>query len=150
LGTWCFRAQLGGNYDRTCVHARAAAGGGRQATAPAPVPVPGSGLGLGLGSGSGSLPGLVLFELGLMGMGCSATRTKPAPLRIRTACQRMSETVCAVGRLDRTVATVLSEPLQLLGFSGRLYPSRSAINSAPVSLSQTHQKTNNSLFISEF
>ena len=39
-------------------HARAAAGGGGR-------PVPGSGL----GSGSGSLPGLVLFESGLTGMG---------------------------------------------------------------------------------
>ena len=92
----------------TCVRARAPplAAAGR----PAPVPVPGSGSGSGLGLGSGSLPGLVLFESGLKGMGSSATRTKPAPLRIRTARQRMSangseppangclKTVCAVGR----------------------------------------------------
>ena len=56
-----------------------------------PAPVPGSGSGPGPGLGSGFLPGLVLFESGLKGMGCSATRTKPAPLRIRTARQRMSE-----------------------------------------------------------
>ena len=41
------------------MRARAAAGGG--GGRPAPVP--------GLGSGSGSLPGLVLFEPGLTGMG---------------------------------------------------------------------------------
>ena len=41
------------------MRARAAAGGGR------PEPVPGSGL----GPGSGSLPGLILFESGLTGMG---------------------------------------------------------------------------------
>ena len=41
----------------------------------------GAGPGSGPGSGSGSLPGLVLFESGLAGMGCSATRTRPAPLR---------------------------------------------------------------------
>ena len=29
---------------------------------------------LGLGSGSGSLPGLILFESGLTGMGCEHTR----------------------------------------------------------------------------
>ena len=43
--------RLGGNHARTC------------ARAPAQAPVPGS------GSGSGSLPGLVLFEPGLTGMG---------------------------------------------------------------------------------
>ena len=95
-------------------HARATAGGsgGR------PAPVPGSGPGL--GSGSGSLPGLVLFESGLTGMGCKHTRTRPAPLRIQTARQRLSENrLCgwAVGRLrrlNRTVATIQTEPLQLL------------------------------------
>ena len=60
------------------VYMRAAAGGGGR---PAPVPGSGSGSGLGLGSGSSSLPGLVLFESGLAGMSCSATRTRPAPLR---------------------------------------------------------------------
>ena len=64
MGTWSLRARLGGN------HARAGAG-------------PGSGPGLGLSSGSGSLPGLVLFELGLMGMGY-AKHTRSA-IRIRTA-----------------------------------------------------------------
>ena len=45
---------------KPCPHMRArAAGGGR------PVPGPGPGLGL----GSGSLPGSVLFEPGLTGMG---------------------------------------------------------------------------------
>ena len=50
---------------------------GMRAPPLAPAPVPGSGS----GSGSGSLPGLVLFESGLAGMGCSTTRTRPAPLR---------------------------------------------------------------------
>ena len=63
--------------------ARAAAGGGGGR--------PGSGSGLGLGSGSGSLPDLVLFESGLTGMGCEHTRTRPAPLRIQTARQWLSE-----------------------------------------------------------
>ena len=57
-----------------CPHARAGAGAGAG---------PGSGSGPGLGSGSGSLPGLVLFELGLTGMGY-AKHTRPA-IRIRTA-----------------------------------------------------------------
>ena len=61
--------------------AAASSGGGR------PVPVPGSGRvrgpGSGPGSDLGSLPGLVLFESGLKGMGRSATRTRPDPLRIR-------------------------------------------------------------------
>ena len=43
-------------------------------------PVPGSGSGPGLGLGSGSLPGLVLFESGLTGMGFEHTRSA-----IRTA-----------------------------------------------------------------
>ena len=62
---------------RTCVHARAppAAAAGRLA----PAPVPSSGPGLGSGLGSGSLPGLILFESGLAGMGCSATRTARPP-----------------------------------------------------------------------
>ena len=46
-----------------------------------PEPGPGSGSGSGLGLGLGSLPGLVLFEPGVAGMGYSATRTKPAPLQ---------------------------------------------------------------------
>ena len=125
-----------------CMRARAAIGGGR------PAPVPGTGSGPGLGSGS--LPGLVLFESGLASMGCD--RTKPAPLRIRTARQRLSangseppangclKTVWAFGQLGGTVATVLSEPPQLLEIRGPECPSRSAINSALVSLSQTHQQ----------
>ena len=63
---------------RACARAPLAAAG-----RPAPVPVPGSGSGsgsgLGLGLGSGSLPGLVLFESGLKGMGRSATRPAPRP-----------------------------------------------------------------------
>ena len=43
----------------------------------------GLGSGSGPGSGSGSLPGLVLFEPGLTGMGC-AEHTRSA-IRIRTA-----------------------------------------------------------------
>ena len=63
---------------RTCARARrrwrrrpAGAGAG-----------PGSGPGPGLGLGSGSLPGLVLFEPGLTGMGYEHTRSA---IRIRTA-----------------------------------------------------------------
>ena len=52
------------------------------AHARAPAPGSGSGPGLGLGSDSGSLPGLVLLELGLMGMGY-AEHTRSA-IRIRT------------------------------------------------------------------
>ena len=56
-------------------HARMSAPPVAAAGRPAPGP--------GLGSGSGSLPGLVLFESGLTGMGCehtrSATRTRPRP-----------------------------------------------------------------------
>ena len=51
---------------RACVRA----GGGRRRR-----PSPGPGLGL------GSLPGLVLFEPGVAGMGYSAARTKPDPLQ---------------------------------------------------------------------
>ena len=76
------------------MRARAAAGGGGR-----PAPAPGSGPGPGLGLGLGSLPGLVLFESGLKGMG----RTRSDPLRypirsptgvcerIQTARQRLSE-----------------------------------------------------------
>ena len=73
--------------------------------------------------------------------------------RIPTVRQRMSEKpLCSwaveqLDGLDRTVATVLSEPLQLLGFIGRECPSRSAINSAPDSLSQIHQQKMFSLFL---
>ena len=58
-------------------HARAAAGGGGGGGRP----VPGSGSGP--SSGSGSLPGPVLFEPGLTGMGY-ADHTRSA-IRIRTA-----------------------------------------------------------------
>ena len=139
MGTWSFRARKGGNYARTCVRARAAAGGGR----PEPEPEPGSGLGL------GSLPGLVLFEPGVAGMGYSTTRTKPAPLRypnpLRSAtrsapahpptgvCERIrtARTVERLRRFCRTVATV--------DFWRTRMPSRSAINSAPDFHSLTHQ-----------
>ena len=121
MGTLSFRARKGGNYARTCRHARA----------PPLAAAAGLGLGLGFGLGSGlslgSLPGLVLFESGLKGMG----RTRSDPLRIqtarpptgvceriRTARQRLSEnrlcgwTVVRFGQLNgcdssvRTVATV--------------------------------------------
>ena len=74
------------------MRARAAAGGGR------PVPGSGSGLGLGpgLGLGLGSLPGLVLFEPGVAGMGYSATRSAPARQRVSA-------------RTDPTVRQPLSE-----------------------------------------
>ena len=83
-------------------HARAPPAGGA-----------GAGPGSGLGSGSGSLPGLVLFESGLTGMGCehtrSATRARPAPLRIQTA-PVGQPTIATVGSnrcngSDRTVTT---------------------------------------------
>ena len=69
----------------------------------APTPVP--------GTGSGSLPGLVLFEPGLTGMGYGV----PA-IRIRTApptvvCKRLR-------RLKRTVATVRSELLRTVATVG--------------------------------
>ena len=57
---------------RACAPPLAAAAAG---AGPGSGPGSGSGSGLGLGS----LPGLVLFESGLKGMGRSATRTRPAP-----------------------------------------------------------------------
>ena len=109
MGTWSFRARLGGNYARTCAHA--AAGAGRPASAGA-----GPGSGSGLGAGSDSLAGLVLFEPGLTGMGYaeytrSAIRIRTAP---RNGCQPTApgswavaavETNCCNGSV-RTVATV--------------------------------------------
>ena len=76
MGTWSFRARLGGNYARTCARAAASGGGGRPVLVPVPVP------GLGLGLGSGSLPGLVLFKLGLTGMGYA--KHTHSTIRIRT------------------------------------------------------------------
>ena len=70
-----------------CARARAAAGGGRPAGAGAGSGA-GSGPGPGLGLGLGSLPGLVLFEPGVAGMGYSATRTKPDPLQPANGCPR--------------------------------------------------------------
>ena len=67
----------------------------------------GSGPGLGLGLGSGSLPGLVLFEPGLTGMGYADI---PAPLSGSEPPRQRLSVNCrgswAVGRLKRTVATV--------------------------------------------
>ena len=95
LGTWIFRARLGGNHTRTCVRAAA---GGRP------------------GSGSGSLPGPVLFEPGLTGMGY-AEHARSA-IRIRTAqrngCQPTAADSWAVAAIetnryngsDQTVVTV--------------------------------------------
>ena len=73
------------------------------------------------GSGSDSLPGLVLFEPGLTGMGYSGSR----PLHYPDLRNGWQET--AANRLERSVATVQTDPLQPFG---RLYPFRSAINSA--------------------
>ena len=133
MGTWSFRARLGGNYARTCARG--------------PPLAPGSGSGLGLGSGSGSLPGLVLFESGLTLWVASIPALLPEPNLLRypnpnRPANGCLKTVYAVGRLDRTAATVQTEPLQLLNDLGPFCPSRSAINSAPVSHSQTHQNEN--------
>ena len=57
------------------MHARAAAGCGG-GSRPA---------GTGAGPGPGSLPGLVLFESDLTGMGCEHTRSTPDPNRPPTA-----------------------------------------------------------------
>ena len=87
------------------------------------------------GSGSGSLPGLVLFESGLTGMGCEHTRSaiRTAPLRYpdpnRSAngpapLQLDSQQLRWLGR---TIATVQTEPLQLFVGFGPVGPSRSAI-----------------------
>ena len=112
----------------------------------------GSGSGSESGSGSGSLPGLVLFESGLTGMGCahtrSATRTRPAPLFGSKLLQLDSQQSHLLGR---TVATVQTELLQpFVGFRP-VGPSWSAINSAPVSHSKhTNTKRNLSLYSSSF
>ena len=83
------------------MHTRAAAGGGGAGARP------GSGPGPGLGLGSGSVPGLVLFESGLTGMGCehtrSATRTRPAPLSGSKLLRLLDNQ--QVRLLGRTVAT---------------------------------------------
>ena len=50
---------------KPCSHMRTYAGAGA-----GPGTGSGTGSGSGLGLGAGSLPSLVLFELGLMGMGC--------------------------------------------------------------------------------
>ena len=52
---------------------------------PAPAPVPGSGSGP--GPGLGSLPGLVLFESGLKGMGRYPNQTRSAPPTDPLCCQ---------------------------------------------------------------
>ena len=114
MSTWSFRARLGGIYTRPHVYACARGGGGGR---PAPVPVPGSGSGpgpglsLSSGSGSGSLPGLVLFESGLTGMGCehtrSATRTRPAPLSVPARYPDPNHSSWTANRCDCWV-----EPLQ--------------------------------------
>jgi len=92
LGTWSFRARLGGIYARPHVRARAAAGGGGR-----PVPVPGSGLGLGSGSGSGSLPGLVLFESGLRVWVSGSEPTRSKTVGIPTVATVGLPTVVTVG-----------------------------------------------------
>ena len=106
LGTWSFRARL---VETIPAHARApplaaaAAGGG-------------AGAGPGSGAGAGSLPGPVLFEPGLTGMGY-AEHARFA-IRIRTAqrngCQPTAADSWAVAAVetnrcngpDRSVATV--------------------------------------------
>ena len=109
-------------WRRRLAGAGAGAGPG-SGLGPGPGPGPGSGLGLGLGS----LPGLVLFESGLKGMGRSATRTRPALLRDPTRYldpklqldSQRSQLLNSqqVRLLGRTVATVQTEPLQpFVGF----------------------------------
>ena len=89
------------------------------------MPAPEPGTGTGSGSGSGSLPGPVLFEPGLMGMGYSGSY----PLRYPDP-NRLSAT--ADRKPPRTVGRFLFETNRCnrsVGF-GWFYPSRSAINSA--------------------
>ena len=153
MGTWSFRARLGGNYARTCVHARARR---RWRRRPA---------GAGLGPGFWvrvRVPYPAWFFLNrVCGYGLrayrSATRTGPAPLsgseptRQRTRSKTVGmPTVATVGL--PTVVTVgcvswaanscdcWVERLQpFVGF-GPVGPSWSAINSAPDSQLKTHQK----------
>ena len=78
-------------------------------------------------------------------------RSIPAPLsgsepprselphqRLSVNC-RVGQAVGQLRRLNRTIATVQTEPLQLLDGFGPNCPSRSAINSAPFSHFKTHQ-----------
>ena len=120
--------------------ARTAAGGGGGGR---PVPGRARARARDSGPGSGSLPGLVLFEPGLTGMGY-AEHTRSA-IWIRTArptavCKPSRQlggwTVAAVepnrcNGSDRTVATV--------GWVRTEIPLQSAINSAPFSQIKTHQ-----------
>ena len=110
MGTWSFRARLG---ETMPAHASApllaAVAASRRAGASA-------GAGAGLGLDSGSLPGPVLFEPGLTGMGY-AEHTRSA-IWIRTAprngCQPTAASGWAVAAVemnhcngsDQTVATV--------------------------------------------
>ena len=129
----------------------------------------GAGAGPGAGSGLGSLPGLVLFEPGVAGMGYSAARTKPAPLRypIRSSppangCLRTDPnrpptavgkpsvrlggwTVVQLNGCDGSVRTVAT-----VDFWRTRMPSRSAINSAPDFHSKTHKTENISLSLPLF
>jgi len=114
-------------------HARAAASGGR----PAPVSGPGSGSGSGLGSGS--LPAPVIFVPGHADMG-HADHTRSASGSEPPSATAVCKIVATVGRLKRTVATVQTEPLQLLVGFRLKYPSRSAINSTPLLSIKTHQQ----------
>ena len=125
-----------------CPHmrTRAAAGGGGR-----PAPALGSGSGPSLGSGS--LPGLVLFESGLTGMGY-AKHTR-SDIRIRTGPPTDQLDSQQLRLLGQTIATVQTEPLQpFVGFEP-VGPSWSAINSAPNSqLKHTNTKNENSLSLS--
>ena len=109
-------------------------------------PAPGRGPGPGLGS---LLAWFFLNQVSRVWAAPDPNQTRsallPAPLRIRIACerirtarQRMSENRCAVGRFGPNSCNSSVRTAATIGIRGRECPSRSAINSAPVSHSQTH------------
>ena len=83
-----------------------------------------AGLGFGSGSGSGSLPGLLLFESGLTGIGYAKHTRSPLsgsePLQLDNQQLRLLQLDSQQLRLlqlGRTIATVQTEPLQpFVGF----------------------------------
>ena len=120
MGTWSFRARLGGNHARTCARARRRRRRCRAGYGPGP------------GSGFGSLPGLVLFESGLTGLGYEHTRSAiqiriappTDPLRVSWTANSCD---CWVKPLQRFRPNRCNFSLG----SGPVGPSWSAINSAP-------------------
>ena len=130
LGTWSFRARLGGNHAHT--HARADAGAWSRARVRVPYPV--------------------RFFLNRVSRVCMGLqRIAPAPLSRPATAQQLTgnrrELLQRFGSfcLKRTLATIQIEPLQPFG---RICPSRTAINSAPFLLFQntTKQHRTNSFF----